>query len=204
MRAALLFFACLTLSTLQGAWAAQCECLWQGAFSDVQADTDLVISATVAASKGNSIDLEPERILRGSQPPAPLRVWLKARDYCRPDASEFPVGSRWVFALHRISEVPADGFDPRTPNVSYGRRDDFSLSSCGGYWLRLNENTVIGNLVDAPRWVREPKMTPVLLDLVAGFVAGELPRERLLKASKEDPALRDLMLDTRSFLRNNQ
>jgi hypothetical protein len=45
-------------------------------------------------------------------------------------------------------------------------------------------------------------MTPVLLDLITAFVQGKLDRESLLEASREDPALRELMLDTKSFLRN--
>jgi hypothetical protein len=45
-------------------------------------------------------------------------------------------------------------------------------------------------------------MTPVLLDLVAEFVQGKLDRDALLQASREDPELRELILDTRAFLRN--
>ena len=180
---------------------AECECLWRGSFTDVQARTDLVVAGRVVASKGNSIDLQPGGILRGQEPVLPLRVWLKTAHYCRPEAGDFPVGSRWVMALERIdAEVPG-GFDPGTPNVSYGRRGDFVLSSCGGYWLALEGERVTGNLVDAPRWVRDPKMTPVLLELVAAFVRGEIGAEVLREASREDPALRELMLDTRGFLR---
>jgi hypothetical protein len=36
------------------------------------------------------------------------------------------------------------------------------------------------------------------------FVRGRLSREALLQASKEDPALRQLKLDTRAFLRNEK
>lgn len=184
--------------------AQACECLWQGSFADVQAHSDLVVSAKVVSTKGNSIDLQTESILRGSEPATPLRVWLQREDNCRPEVSEFPVNSRWVFALHRIRSVPPDGFNPSTPNLSYGRIDDFTLSSCGGYWLKLKEDFVTGNLINAARWDREPKMSPVLLDLVAQFVQGALPRQQLLKATREDPALRDLMLDTRSFLRSRE
>ncbi len=88
-----------------------------------------------------------------------------------------------------------------TPNVSYGRVGDYSLSSCGGYWLSNSEGWVSGNLVKAPRWVREPKMTPVLLDLLAAFIAGDIGSDALVEASKVDPALRELMQDTRAFLR---
>lgn len=181
---------------------AQCNCLWRGSFSDVQAATDLVVSGTVTASKGNSIDLTVNRLLRGNTPPETFRIWLKTADYCRPEAAEFPLNSQWVMALQKITADIPGGFNPSTPNVSYGRIGDYSLSSCGGYWLHQSENRVSGNLIDATRWVREPKMTPVLLDLVADFVHGKLNREVLLQASREDPALRELMLDTRSFLRN--
>ena len=47
-------------------------------------------------------------------------------------------------------------------------------------------------------------MTPVLLDLVAAFVAGEVGADALLEASKAAPALRELMLDTRQFLRHGE
>ena len=56
---------------------------------------------------------------------------------------------------------------------------DYSLSSCGGNWLRLNDDLVTGNLVSAPRWEGEPQMTPMLLDLIADFVQGELNQDAL-------------------------
>ncbi len=180
---------------------AECGCLWQGSFSDVQGDTDLVVSGTVTGRKGNSIDLSVERLLRGSEHLPEIRIWLKTGDYCRPEPELFPPGSQWVMALHRIDREVPGGFDPGTPNVSYGRIGDYSLSSCGGYWLKLVDGLVTGNLVQAPRWVHDPKMTPVLLDLVAGYVSGELDADVLAKASREDPALKELMFDTRAFLR---
>lgn len=189
------------LLALPGATArAECGCLWQGGFADVQGRADAVVAATVAQRKGNSIDVEVARKLRGEVFFDRLRVWLKTGDYCRPPAEDFPVGSRWVLALVRIDEVPEGGFDPTTPSVSYGRAGDYLLSSCGGYWLQWTGEAVTGNLIDAPRWAREPKMSPVLLDLLAAYVAGEVGRDALREASREDPALRELMLDTRQFL----
>ena len=107
-------------------------------------------------------------------------------------------------ALNRITEAIPGGFNPGTPNVSYGRVGDYSLSSCGGYWLRSRGDRVTGNLVDGPRWDYEPPMTPVLLDLVADYVRGDLGRASLQQASAIDPKLRELMLDTRSFIRNEK
>ena len=94
-------------------------------------------------------------------------------------------------------------FNPGTPNISYGRVGDYQLSSCSGYWLQVTGDYVTGALVQSPRWEREPKMTPVLLDLVAAFVHGKTDAEALLHASREDPALRELKLDTRAFLRGD-
>ena len=73
---------------------AECDCLWQGSFVDVQAGADLVVSGTVARAKGNSIDLAVERILRGSTDAAEIRIWLKTADYCRPEAGAVPPGQR--------------------------------------------------------------------------------------------------------------
>jgi hypothetical protein len=183
---------------------AECDCLWQGSFVEVQSRADLVVSGKVTAGKGNSIDLAIERPLRGGTDAAEIRIWLKTADYCRPEPELFPVGSEWVMALERIDEEVPGGFNPHTPNVSYGRPGDYILSSCGGYWLYRSGNWVTGNLVDAPRWVREPKMTPVLLDLVAAFIDGEVTARTLAEASREDPAARQLMLDTKAFLRENK
>ena len=199
-RAGFVLLLTLVASTARG----ECECLWQGSFSEVQAGTSLVLSGTVVAAKGNSIDLSVERILRGKSHVDPIRIWLKTGDYCRPEPELFPVGSQWVMALNLIEEAVPGGFNPSTPNVSYGRIGDYSLSSCGGYWLSQKGERVTGNLVQAPRWERDPPMTPVLLDLVAEYVAGNVDHEALLQASREDPALRELMLDTRAFLRGDE
>ncbi len=181
--------------------SAECECLWGGSFVDVQAGTDLVVAATVVSRRGNSVDIEVDRRLRGDEELSPLRVWLRTGDYCRPPVDTFPPGTEWVMALRRIDELPPDGFNPSTPNVSYGRVGDYILSSCGGFFLERSGDWVSGNLVDAPRWEYHPPMSPVLLDLVAGHVAGSVSRQSLKEASQEDPALRELMLDTKAFLR---
>ncbi|TGD72444.1 delta-aminolevulinic acid dehydratase [Mangrovimicrobium sediminis] len=193
--------ALLALAIAPTLAAQDCSCLWQGSFTDVQDEADLVVAGDILGSKGNSVDLAILDTLRGTSHLAEIRIWLQARDYCRPPVEDFPPGSRWVMALQRIEQEVPGGFDPGTPNISYGRVGDYYLSSCGGYWLSLHDEHVTGALVDAPRWVREPKMTPVLYDLVAGFIAGEVDAQALRQASREDPALRELMLDTRAFLR---
>ena len=164
---------------------AECGCLWQGPFAEVQADTDLVVAGTVVAISGNSIDLEIGEMLRGDDYRERVRIWLD-------------------MALDRIEEVPPGGFDPNTPNISFGRADDYSLSRCGGYWLRQSGNLVTGNLVKGARWEREPKMSPVLLDLVKGYVRGLLDADTLAEASEVDPELQRIIIDTRVYLRSGR
>jgi hypothetical protein len=204
MHAIQLTAALFLLSILSSTLHAECECLWEGSFTEVQSNADLVLSATVLSGKGNSIDLTVNRVLRGQEPGDSIRIWLKAEDYCRPDAKIFPAGSQWVMALSKIKEVIPGGFNPLTPNISYGRIDDYSLSNCGGYWLHQSGEVVTGNLINAPRWERDPKMTPVLLDLIAAFVQGKLDTSTVAEASREDPALRSLMLDTKAFVRQEK
>jgi hypothetical protein len=184
--------------------SAECDCIWGGPFTRVQGGTDLVVSATVTASKGNSIDLHLNNILRGQEHMEIIRVWLDSGQLCRPSAELFPPDSQWVMALQRIDEAVPGGFNPNTPNISYGRIGDYSLSKCGGYWLSQSENLVRGNLAQGPRWEMNPKMSPVLLDLVAGFVRGELDEKSLKEAGNFDPELQLLILDTRSFLRQQR
>ena len=183
---------------------SECECIWEGSFADVQARADIVLAATVVRRKGNSVDIAIEELLRGDPYRDELRLWMETRDYCRPPADDFPAGTRWIMALKRIDEVPEDGFNPGTPNESFGRVGDYYLSSCGGYWLDYEGSSVTGNLVDAPRWAREVEMTPVMIDLLRAYIRGEASAEALAEASREDPALRDLRLDTRAFLRDQE
>ena len=107
-----------------------------------------------------------------------------------------------MLALNKITEDIPGGFNPNTPNISYGRIGDYSLSSCGGYWLQLTENVVSGSLSEGPRWDMSPKMTPVLLNVVTAFVQGKIDRQALIAAAEEDTTAKELMLDTKSFLRD--
>ena len=61
-------------ATATHAETEDCECLWQGPFVDVQAETDLVISGSVSRVRGNAVDLNVERVLRGQLPDAALDV----------------------------------------------------------------------------------------------------------------------------------
>jgi hypothetical protein len=183
---------------------SECGCLWQGPFTRVESNTDLVVVATVTASQGNSIDVRIDQVLRGEHYSGEARVWLDSGGQCRPAIGTFAHESQWVMALDLIDTAPPGGFNPNTPNISYGRIGDYSISKCGGYWLSREGGLVSGNLTGGPRWEMNPKMSPVLLDLVAGFVTGTIDEETLKEAGKVDPALQELILETRLFLRRQR
>ena len=179
-----------------------CTCLWQGSFTEIADTADLIVLGAVTQHRGNAADFAIEEILRGPDWHTSIRVWLKAKNYCRPDIENFPPGSRWVLALKHIETLPSGAFDPLTPNISYGRLNDWILSNCGGYFLQAQGGTVRGNLIPGtPRWDFDPDMNPVLVDLLRGHLQGQVTVETLEKAAQEDPEARALMLNTRSFLR---
>jgi hypothetical protein len=182
----------------------ECECIWGGSFTDVQGETDLVVATTVIAGKGNSIDALIDQNMRGVEYRERIRIWLRTGDLCRPKPEQFPVNSRWVMALDRIDDLPPGGFNPSTPSISHGRVGDYSLSNCGGYWLSRHEDLVTGNLASGTRWEQNPRMSPVLLELVGSFVAGEIDAETLQEASTLNPELQRLQLETRLFLRRQR
>ncbi len=182
--------------------SSACECLWQGSFSEVAPTADLVVLGTVGRVKGNAIDIDVDVTLTGPDWATAPRVWLKTGDYCRPDVAEFTQGQRFIFALRRLTAVPADGFNPSTPNLSYGRVGDYALSNCGGYWLKVEGLRASGNLVPGmPRYAQSPKMTPVLIGHITAYLKGWASLDSLIDAAKKDPELEALKKDSRSFLR---
>ena len=182
--------------------SSACECLWQGSFSEVAPTADLVVLGTVGRVKGNAIDIDVDVTLTGPDWATAPRVWLKTGDYCRPDVAEFAQGQRFIFALRRLTEVPVDGFNPSTPNLSYGRVGDYALSNCGGYWLKVEGLRASGNLVPGmPRYAQSPKMTPVLIGHITAYLKGWASLDSLIDAAKKDPELEALKKDSRSFLR---
>lgn len=195
------FTVLLLLSGLSSAGAWSCSCIWQGPFAKIYKQSDLVVSGKMVASKGNSVDMSVEQVLSGREFQTDIRIWMQTSDLCRPPVDTFPVGSRWVMALGRINEDVPGSFNPNTPSISHGRIGDYSLSKCGGYWLQLTENRVSGNLVSGTRWDMNPKMTPILLELLVKYINGKLSLEGLTEAARESSVPRELMLDTKSFLR---
>lgn len=190
------------ISALAPSGVSACECLWEGSFTEVAPAADLVVLGTVATVKGNALDLLVDVTLAGPDWIEMPRVWLKTGDYCRPEADLFQEAERYIFALRKITQVPSDGFNPLTPNQSYGRMGDYVLSNCGGYWLSIEGLRASGNLIPGmPRYAHDPKMSPVHLGHIIAYLKGVASLESLIEAAKENPELEALKRDSRSFLR---
>ena len=192
----------LAFSTAALAQSEQCQCLWQGSFVDTAAKADLVVGGTIIANKGNAADLSIEAQLKGKEFRETIRLWGDDGKQCRPAIDTFPVGSRWLFALKRIDNVVEGGFNPNTPNISYGRVGDYAISQCGANWLALHDGYASGNLYQGRRWEwTDEKMNPVLVPLIGAYLNGVIPVEALAEAAKPRTEARKLMEQTKQFLR---
>ena len=193
------------ISLLFSGAALACECLWQGPFKAVYADADLVVYGEVGRTQGNGFDLNIKDVIQGNEYREQIRIWGKKDNLCRPEAKEFPPGSQWIMALKRIDNPPEDAFNPFQANVSFGRQDDFSLSSCGVYWLPVNEDRVSGNILDGSRWqYLDPKKTPVILAVFQAWIKNILPDAALAEAAKPQTQARKLLNATKMFLWDDQ
>jgi hypothetical protein len=162
-----------------------CGCEWQGPFSWLTDDADAVVLGTVISHKGNSFDIEVERMLKGKEFRQTVRIWGHQKDDCRAEVESFATQTRWVFALDQIEEIPAGGFDPSTPNLSYGRVNDYSLPKCGAYWLKAEGNKVRGNITSIFDWEYEGDMTPVSIETIQNFIDGRASYADIIAESNE-------------------
>lgn len=164
---------------------AQCECDWNGPFSWLVDDADALLLGEVVGHSGNSMDVEVMRVMKGKELRQTVRIWGERGDLCRADVDDFAAGGQWLFALRAIDELPPGGFNPETPNVSYGRVGDYALSRCGAYWLRHEDGKLSGNITSVFRWDYAPAMNPVPVDLIQAFVDGEADYADIIGESEE-------------------
>jgi hypothetical protein len=181
--------------------AHACDCIWRGPFIRAAQGADLVVAGSVSGRQGNAFRLTLAQTLKGQVFTDQIQIWGAYRDTCRPDVERFEPGSEWLLALRRIETVPPQGFDPDTPNVSYGLAGDYTLDSCGVTWLPLKDGLVKGNLTGQQRWDYDGDGEPVLLEMVAEYLRGELPEAALVEAAKPNMEARQLLQRTRSWLR---
>ena len=207
-----ILFVCLLFTAWLPQWNVfaappdTCQCIWQGSFNRIIPKSDMIVSGKIISRKGNSMDLTIDRTLldrasNGKEFNEDIRIWGFDGQQCRPDVKEFPLESQWLFALKKITSDSPDRFNPNTPNIGFGRINDYYLSMCGAYWLKVHENFATGNLLNGQRWQwNNDEMNPVLIDLIEAYAKGHVPVRALAEAAKPQIAVKKLMEETKSFL----
>lgn len=199
----LIFFFAALLGLAGQAFA--CSCIWQGNFAEIDKTDATIVLGTVLSHKGNSMDLQVDEVLQGKLYREDIRIWGETASLCRAELSNFADGSEWLLVLDPITEVPDKGFNPSTPNISFGRVGDFALKRCGVYWLEHRNAYLSGNVDDDKRWLYlDKKKSPVSLQLIRRFLAGGIDKSVLAEAAKIPPAKTELLTDTRVFLMQQQ
>ncbi len=117
-----------------------CSCATNPPFLAVAHKAPLIVHGRIEAHEGKSraggplvMEVRVLEVWKGQSERKRLRVqggdgWL-----CRPEISEFPVGSEWLLAF--------DG-----PGSKPGMSPDHGLSSCGQYWLRVANDRAHGRI----------------------------------------------------------
>ncbi|MFT5576173.1 MAG: hypothetical protein ACI89D_001694 [Bermanella sp.] len=182
-----------------------CSCVWQGNFAEVDKTGATIVLGKVRSHKGNSMDLQVDEVLQGTLYRNDIRIWGDTGSLCRAKLDGFANGSEWLLVLNPITDIPDDGFNPNTPNISYGRVGDFSLMRCGVYWLEHRNAYLSGNVDDDKRWLYiDKKKSAVSLQLIRKFLNGSADKAVLTEAAKPSPERKELLTDTKIFLMQQQ
>ncbi|MEH6606111.1 MAG: hypothetical protein V7711_11040 [Pseudomonadales bacterium] len=175
----------ITLLLLSHPVSAACDCQWQGPFSWLVDESDTIIHGEVVSHKGNSFDIWVETVLKGKEFQEVVRLWGTMGDDCRAEVKDFPFATHWVFALRKIKHIPDGGFNPSTPNISFGRVGDYELLRCGAYWLKAEGDKVSGNITSIFDWDYAPAMTPIPILLLQDFIDGKANYADIITVSQE-------------------
>lgn len=191
----------LLLVVTSSPYSLACECLWQGAFNKIITKADLIVTGKILVHKGNAADFEIASTLKGQEYNPIIRLWGNTGNLCRPNLTDFADGTEWLLALHRINDEVPGGFNPNTPNISYGRIGDYALSNCGVYWLKYDYGLVTGNLINGQRWqYNNDKMSPVRIEIIERYINDTLSDDALIEAAKPQADLQQLMRSTKHLL----
>ncbi|HEY2739012.1 MAG TPA: hypothetical protein VGK45_11455 [Thermoanaerobaculia bacterium] len=164
MKSFILVFTGVVALALSGRSAMACSCLSTPPFSEAAPKGDLVIVGVVLSYHENAMQVQVDRVLKGIEERKTITVWGDDGTQCRPNVSNFPPTTKWVFTLFRSGEKitlapPAAG------------RPYYELSSCGRYWLQVQGNEATGKingeedetvpLFDVIRWLVEGAKSPL-------------------------------------------
>lgn len=131
--AALFLFAGFLLVMIPSS-AKACSCVWKGPFLVASQDAPLVVIGKIIRhhpGKSPTMDVLVLETLKGGILDSGMVVQMEDGMYCRPTIDVFPTGTKWILAINGQGAKPGAGL---------------AISHCGEYWLRVEEDYVVGSI----------------------------------------------------------
>jgi hypothetical protein len=145
----------LLLAVLAPTAALACTCAWVGPFTKMALKADLVVLAEVRGYERHGMDVRVLEVLKGAVDRRVIRVWGDTGALCRPYVKAFPVGTRWILAVHR-SRTPGEG--------------GYAIRFCGEHWLQVRADQAVGRIT-LPQYGEVMEAAP-LADVLAWVRSG--------------------------------
>jgi hypothetical protein len=114
--------------------AGACSCVWKGPFLTASQDAPLVVIGKITRhhpGKSPTMDVLVLETLKGGILDSGMVVQMGDGMYCRPTIDVFPPGTKWILAINGQGAKPGAGL---------------AISNCGEYWLRVEEDYVVGTI----------------------------------------------------------
>lgn len=111
-----------------------CSCTWKGPFMVVAKEAPLVVRGKILRHHPGPapvMDVLVLETLAGGILDSGLVIQMGDGMHCRPMMEGFPPGSEWILALNGPGAKPGKGW---------------ALSHCGEFWLRVDNNDVVGSI----------------------------------------------------------
>ena len=132
------FFTALYLlvafNLLIPSFAGACSCVWKGPFLTAAQDASLVVIGKILRhhpGKSPTMDVLVLETLKGGILDSGLTIQMGDGMYCRPTNDVFPPDTKWILAINGLGAKPGSGW---------------AISHCGEYWLKAEDDYVIGSI----------------------------------------------------------
>lgn len=127
-------FLFVALSLLIPSSAGACSCVWKGAFLTAAQDAPLVVIGKIIRhhpGKSPTMDVLVLETLKGGILDSGLVLQMGDGMHCRPTIDLFPPSTKWILAINGQGAKPGN---------------DLAISHCGEYWLKVEDDDVIGSI----------------------------------------------------------